>query len=39
MTSTLLDSVIVVLFEPQNPINIGATVRAMKNMGVSGSVS
>ena len=35
MTSTLLDSVIVVLFEPQNPINIGATVRAMKNMGVS----
>ena len=35
MTSTLLDSVIVVLLEPQNPINIGATVRAMKNMGVS----
>ena len=35
MTSTLLDSVIVVLFEPQNPINIGATARAMKNMGVS----
>ncbi|HEV8216969.1 MAG TPA: TrmH family RNA methyltransferase [Gemmatimonadaceae bacterium] len=35
MPSSLLDSVIVVLFEPQNPINIGATVRAMKNMGVS----
>src|SRR4029078_8256396 len=35
MTSTLLDAVVVVLYEPQNPINIGATVRAMKNMGVS----
>ena len=35
MSSSLLDSVVVVLFEPQNPINIGATVRAMKNMGVS----
>jgi TrmH family RNA methyltransferase len=35
MPSSLLDSVIVVLFEPQNPINIGATVRAMKNMGAS----
>jgi len=35
MSGTLLDSVIVVLYEPQNPINIGATVRAMKNMGVS----
>ena len=32
--SSLLDSVVVVLFEPQNPINIAATVRAMKNMGV-----
>lgn len=30
-----LDRVVVVLFEPQNPINIGAAVRAMKNMGVS----
>jgi len=28
-----LDAVCVVLFEPQDPINIGATVRAMKNMG------
>jgi len=26
----------VVLYEPQDPVNIGATVRAMKNMGVSG---
>lgn len=25
----------VVLFEPQDPVNIGATVRAMKNMGVA----
>ncbi len=33
--SSLLDAVVVILFEPQNPINIGATVRAMKNMGVS----
>jgi TrmH family RNA methyltransferase len=29
-----LSQVIVVLFEPQNPINIGATVRAMANMGL-----
>ena len=35
MASSLLDAVVVVLFEPQNPINIGAAVRAMKNMGVS----
>lgn len=35
MSSSALDAVVVVLFEPQNPINIGATVRAMKNMGVS----
>jgi tRNA/rRNA methyltransferase/tRNA (cytidine32/uridine32-2'-O)-methyltransferase len=33
--SSLLDAVSVVLYEPQDPINIGATVRAMKNMGVS----
>ncbi|HKS07305.1 MAG TPA: TrmH family RNA methyltransferase [Gemmatimonadaceae bacterium] len=32
---SILDRVIVVLHEPQNPINIGATVRAMKNMGLS----
>jgi tRNA/rRNA methyltransferase/tRNA (cytidine32/uridine32-2'-O)-methyltransferase len=34
VASTLLDAVTVVLYEPQDPINIGATVRAMKNMGV-----
>jgi TrmH family RNA methyltransferase len=32
---SLLDSIRVVLFEPQNYINIAATVRAMKNMGIS----
>lgn len=32
--ASVLDAVSVVLFEPQDPINIGATVRAMKNMGV-----
>ena len=30
-----LSKVKVVLYEPLDPINIGATVRAMKNMGVS----
>lgn len=34
MTS-LLDGVAVVLFEPQDPINIGTCVRAMKNMGLT----
>jgi TrmH family RNA methyltransferase len=29
-----LDQVVIVLNEPQDPINIAATVRAMKNMGV-----
>ncbi len=29
-----LDAVRIVLFEPQDPVNIAATVRAMKNMGV-----
>lgn len=29
-----LSKIRVVLYEPQDPINIGATVRAMKNMGV-----
>jgi len=33
--SSLLSQVAVVLYEPQNPINIAGTVRAMKNMGVS----
>jgi TrmH family RNA methyltransferase len=35
MTASVLDNVRVVLYEPQDPINIGATVRAMKNMGVT----
>src|SRR5262245_60295720 len=35
MTESLLGSVVVVLFEPQDPVNIAATVRAMKNMGVT----
>jgi TrmH family RNA methyltransferase len=30
---TILTRIVVVLFEPQDPVNIGATVRAMKNMG------
>ncbi|MEX2177978.1 MAG: TrmJ/YjtD family RNA methyltransferase [Gemmatimonadaceae bacterium] len=32
---TLLSRVAVVLHEPQDPVNIAATVRAMKNMGVA----
>jgi TrmH family RNA methyltransferase len=31
---SVLDAVHVVLYEPQDPVNIAATVRAMKNMGV-----
>ena len=34
MADSLLAPVLVVLFEPQDPVNIAATVRAMKNMGV-----
>jgi TrmH family RNA methyltransferase len=34
MPDSLLSSVVVVLYEPQNPINIAATIRAMKNMGL-----
>ena len=34
MTAARLANVRVVLFEPQDPVNIAATVRAMKNMGV-----
>ncbi len=34
MTDSLLTAVKVVLYEPQDPINIGAVIRAMKNMGV-----
>jgi TrmH family RNA methyltransferase len=32
---SVLDRVAVVLYEPQDPVNIGATVRAMWNMGIS----
>jgi TrmH family RNA methyltransferase len=35
VTESILTRVCVVLFEPQDPVNIAATVRAMKNMGVS----
>ena len=35
MTESRLNRVAVVLYEPQDPVNIAATVRAMKNMGVS----
>ena len=35
MSASRLDSVRVVLYEPLDPINIAATVRAMKNMGVA----
>lgn len=35
MPDSLLGSVVIVLYEPQDPVNIAATVRAMKNMGVS----
>jgi TrmH family RNA methyltransferase len=31
---SILDHVVVVLNEPQDPVNIAATIRAMKNMGV-----
>lgn len=35
MPATTLDAIRVVLYEPQNPINIAAVVRAMKNMGLA----
>ena len=35
MSESRLARVVVVLYEPQDPVNIAATVRAMKNMGVS----
>jgi TrmH family RNA methyltransferase len=35
VTGSALDSVRLVLHQPQDPVNIAATVRAMKNMGVS----
>ena len=34
MAESRLSRVVVVLYEPQNSVNIGATIRAMKNMGV-----
>ncbi len=34
MTASRLDQVRVVLYEPQDPVNIAATVRAMRNMGI-----
>ncbi|MEP6617994.1 MAG: RNA methyltransferase [bacterium] len=33
MSDSKLNRISVILFEPQDPVNIGATVRAMKNMG------
>lgn len=35
MPESLLRSVVVVLYEPQDPVNIAGTIRAMKNMGVN----
>ena len=35
MTESRLSRIAIVLYEPQDPVNIAATVRAMKNMGVS----
>src|SRR6266568_7299145 len=34
-SSSILSAVRVVLYEPQDPVNIAATIRAMKNMGCS----
>jgi TrmH family RNA methyltransferase len=35
MPDSRLSGVVVILFEPQDPVNIAATIRAMKNMGVA----
>jgi tRNA/rRNA methyltransferase/tRNA (cytidine32/uridine32-2'-O)-methyltransferase len=35
MSESVLSRVHIVLFEPQNPVNIAAVIRALKNMGVS----
>jgi tRNA/rRNA methyltransferase/tRNA (cytidine32/uridine32-2'-O)-methyltransferase len=35
MAPSRLDQITVVLYEPQDPVNIAATIRAMKNMGLS----
>lgn len=34
MTESVLQNIRVVLFEPQNPVNIAATIRGMKNFGL-----
>jgi len=35
LPDSVLSAVRVVLYEPQDPVNIAATIRAMKNMGCS----
>ena len=35
MTESRLSRIAIVLYEPQDPVNIAATIRAMKNMGVA----
>ncbi len=35
MMSTIFSNILVVLYEPKDPINIGTTLRAMRNMGLS----
>ncbi|HEY2067270.1 MAG TPA: RNA methyltransferase [Gemmatimonadaceae bacterium] len=35
MSESVLSRIAIVLYEPQDPVNIAATVRAMKNMGVA----
>jgi len=35
MSDSLLSSVVVVLYEPQDPVNIAGTIRGMKNMGIA----
>ena len=35
MIPAILSNVVVILYEPKDPINIGTTLRAMKNMGLS----
>ena len=34
-SSSSLDAVVLVLYEPQDPVNIAASIRAMKNMGLA----
>ena len=35
MADSILRSIVLVLYEPQDPVNIAATIRAMKNMGLA----